>query len=383
MEREGRAFADDSSNIDPITLEIVQGTVESARKEMELQVERTARSVIIRERRDYRAAVFDRHGRNVSSASGAAHVDPILQNYALEDVHKGDDFIWNDPYKSAGGLTHLPDICITQPVFFEGELAGYTQIQGHVLDIGGIAPGSIAIGATDIFQEGIIIPPVKLYDRGEVVDPLYRTIINNTRFPDDLRGDIDAEVMACRVGVRRFLGLLEMYGRELVDDALEEVLEACARPLRETVLPLIPDGRFEFEDFVEINGAAPAESRKFIRLRVAMYKRDGQLIFDFTGTDSQSLASINIPGNERYYVKYLVSIFRTLVPDVIFNAGTLRVIECVLPRGTVLSAEYPASCSFRANTLFRIPDLCMGALAKALGGRGAGSSDTRSVWRWL
>jgi N-methylhydantoinase B len=110
MEREGRFYRSTTTSVDPITLEIVQGTVESARKEMELQIEHTARSIIIRERRDYRAGVFDRHGRNVSSASGAAHVDPILQNYPLDQVREGDVFIWNDPFKSAGGLTHLPDI---------------------------------------------------------------------------------------------------------------------------------------------------------------------------------------------------------------------------------------------------------------------------------
>ena len=106
-----------SSEVDPITLEIVGGTVESMRREMELQIERTARSVVIREGRDYRAAIFDRHGRNISSASGAAHVDPILDNYGPDEVEDGDVFIWNDPYKSAGGLTHLPDLCLTQPVF--------------------------------------------------------------------------------------------------------------------------------------------------------------------------------------------------------------------------------------------------------------------------
>ena len=162
----------ETPNIDPITLELVAGTIESARREMELQIERTARSVVIREGRDYRAGIFDRRGRNVSSASGAAHVDPILQNYGPDQVHDGDVFIWNDPFKSAGGLTHLPDLCVTQPIFRQGELVGYAQAFGHMTDVGGLKPGSVMIGATDIHQEGIIIPPVKLYSRGEVVEPL-------------------------------------------------------------------------------------------------------------------------------------------------------------------------------------------------------------------
>ncbi len=371
---------DTALEVDSILLELIGGTVESTRREMELQIERTARSVVIREGRDYRAAIFDRHGRNISSASGAAHVDPVLQNYDISEVHDGDVFIWNDPFKSEGGLTHLPDLCITQPVFFEGELVAYVQAYGHVTDVGGLVPGSVMIGATDIHQEGIIIPPVKIMSRGKMIEPLYRTILNNSRYPDDVRGDLDAEIMACKTGLVRVRDLFERYGPETVDACFEELLERCAKALREVAFPLIPDGSYPFEDFVEIVGAVPAESRKFIRLKVTMIKKEDHVTFDFTGTDSQSMAAINIAGNERYYVKYVVSIFRNLVPDTIFNGGALRAISCVLPKGTVLSAEYPASASCRAFTLFRLPEVCLGALGRAIPDLVTGSSDTRSVW---
>lgn len=366
--------------VDPITLEIIGGTVESTRKEMELQIERTARSVVIREGRDYRAAIFDRQGRNISSASGAAHVDPILQNYDITDVEEGDVFIWNDPFKSAGGLTHLPDLCITRPVFWQGELVAYAQAYGHVTDIGGLTPGSVMIGATDIHQEGIIIPPVKIFSRGEVIEPLYKLILNNSRYPDDVQGDLDAEIMACNTGAERIRGLFERYGPEVVDACFEELLERCARALRAVAFPSIPDGSYPFEDFIEIAGAVPQEKRKFIRLKVTMIKEGDHVTFDFTGTDKQSLAAINIAGDERYYVKYVVSIFRNMLPDTIFNGGATRAISCVLPRGTVLSAEYPASASCRAFTLFRLPELCLGALGRAVPDLVTGSSDTRSVW---
>lgn len=366
--------------VDPITLEIIGGTVESTRREMELQIERTARSVVIREGRDYRAAVFDRHMRNISSASGAAHVEPILENYPIEEVEEGDVFIWNDPFKSAGGLTHLPDLCITQPVFWKGGLVAYVQAYGHVTDIGGLTPGSVMIGATDIHQEGLIIPPVKIFSRGEVVEPLYRTVLNNSRYPDDVQGDLDAEIMACRIGDARIRGLFERYGAAVVDDCFEELLERCARALREVAFPQIPDGEYPFEDFVEITGAVPQESRKFIRLKATMIKKKDHVTFDFAGTDGQSPASINIAGSEHYYVKYLVSIFRNLLPDTIFNGGATRVISVKLPKRTVLSAEYPASASCRAFTLFRLPEVCLGTLGRALPSATPGSSDTRSVW---
>jgi N-methylhydantoinase B len=330
------------------------------------------------EGRDYRAGIFDRHGRNVSSASGAAHVDPILQNYEREEVEEGDVFIWNDPFKSAGGLTHLPDLCVTQPVFWQGELVAYAQAYGHVTDIGGLAPGSVMIGATDIHQEGIIIPPVKLVSKGKIVEALYRTILNNSRYPADVQGDLDAEIMACRLGAARIEGLFERYGAATVDACFEELLERCARALREVAFPQIPDGEYPFEDFIEIAGAVPAEPRAFIKLKVVMIKKGDHVTFDFSDTDAQSKASINIAGDERYYTKYVVSIFRNLVPDTIFNGGAVRAISCKLGKRTVLSAEYPSSDSCRAFTLFRLPELCLGALGRSLDGQVPGSCDTRT-----
>lgn len=369
-----------NSRLDPITLEIIGGTIEASRREMELQVERTARSVVIREGRDYRAGIFDGQGRNVSSASGAAHVDPILNYYPLEEIEDGDVFVWNDPFKSAGGLTHLPDICITQPVMWRGKLVAYAQCFGHVSDVGGLAPGSVTISATDIHQEGIIIPPVKLVNAGKINDALYRTIINNSRYPSDVQGDLDALIMACRVGVARTRDLFDRYGEETLEIAFEELLERCARALREVAFPQIPDGVYPFEDFVEVAGAVPAETRNYLRLKVTMTKQGDHVTFDFDGTDAQSKAAINIAGDERFYVKYIVSIFRNLVPDTIFNGGATRAISVKLPEGTLLSAKYPASASCRAYTLFRLPELCLGALSRALGGRTPGSSDTRSTW---
>ncbi|GIW05560.1 MAG: 5-oxoprolinase [Dehalococcoidia bacterium] len=368
--------------VDPIVVELVQGTVESARREMEQQIERTARSIIIRERRDYRAAVFDRHGNNVSSASSAAFVDPITQTFAPEDIHEGDVFLWNHPFRSAGGITHLPDLCLTQPVFWQGELEGYVQAFGHVLDIGGLTPGSIAIEATEVFQEGLLIPPVKLYAGGVRNEALVATILANTRFPEELRGDLDAEALALRVGVRRLSELLARVGRETVRAAFEACLERCALALRERVVARIPEGTAAFEDFVELNGAAPAEERRFIRLRVALRREGARLVFDFRGTDRQAQAAINIAGTPKYYAKYLMSIFRPLVGEVILNSGALRVLEVELEEGSVLQARPPAASAYRAVTLFRIPDLCMGVLAKAMGGWGAGGADTRSPWRY-
>lgn len=366
--------------ISPILLEVIEGTIESSMVEMNLQVDRTARSTVIREQHDHRAGIFDARGRSVSSVSFAANVDPILNRYPPEGIREGDIFIWNDCYKSEGGITHLPDICVTTPVVYEGMVMAFVQVFGHVEDVGGIVTGSLPITSTEIYQEGIMIPPVKLYDQGRLNNPLYETILNNSRFPDSLRGDIDAEVSSLKIGVRRLTEILNRYGREAVEECFEFLLERCARDLKEVAFPQIPDGVYPFEDFLEYGGIVAAEPRRFLRIKATLTKTPDQVTFDFTGTDAQVKGSLNWPGNERYYAKFLGTLFKPLIPEVIINDGALRVIRVISPKGTLLSPEFPAACSNRHWTLLRMMDTGMGCLAKALRGQVPGASEAITIW---
>lgn len=361
--------------MEPILLELIEGALESARREVELQIARTARSTAVREQGDHRAGIFDASGRSVTSLSVAPTPTPVIEKFA-GSIRPGDVFIFNDCYKSHGGITHLGDICITVPVFFDGTIVAYVQDFGHVKDIGGTTPGSAPIDATSIFQEGLMIPPVRLYDAGVRNAALYDTILNNSRFPGEVRGDIDAFVSACSLAVERVIDLCERHGREVVETVFEFLLERCARDLRDTVLPQIPDGTYEFEDFVEFEGVVAHEPRKFIRLRVALIKRPGEVVFDFTGTDAQVAGPLNYPGSESYYAKFLGALFKIYAPDIVINDGVNRVIGCVVPRGTVVSPEFPAPCAWRTWPMLRMLDVGMGALAKATGGRVPGSSET-------
>ncbi len=363
--------------VNPILLEIVEGTIESSRKEMELQVERTARSTVIREQHDYRAAVFDRRGRGISAVSSAANVEPVLEGFA-EDVQEGDLFIWNDPYKG-GGISHLPDICITAPALWEGRIIAFIQVYGHVHDVGGVSPGSMPLDASEVFQEGLLIPPVKLYEQGRLNQALYQTILNNSRYPQMLQGDLDAEIAACHVGVRRVRELVGRYGLEAVEKCFDLLLARCARTLREEVLPQIPEGEYPFEDFIETAGMSRQKLSEFVRMKVTLRKKPGHTVFDFAGTDDQASVSINCPASEEYYVKYLSCILRLLAPEIVMNDGQKKVLEASIPKGTILSPKFPASCSNRHWTIFRLTEVCMGALVKALAGGGTGSSDTRCV----
>ncbi len=306
-------------SVSPILLEIVEGTMESSRKEMELQVERTACSTVIREQHDYRAAVFDRRGRGISAVSSAANVRPILKGFT-EEIQEGDIFIWDDPYKD-GGISHLPDLCITAPVFWESQVVAFIQVYGHTHDVGGMRPGSMVLDATDIFQEGFIIPPVKLYERGKLNSALYQTILNNTRYPEMLQGDLDAEIAACKIGIRRVSELVHRYGLEVVEECFDALLSRCAQTLKEEVLPQIPDGNYSFEDFIETSGMSSKEGLEFVRMKVTLRKQEDHIVFDFTGTGEQLNVSINCPADAAYYVKYLSCILRLLAPNIVMNDG--------------------------------------------------------------
>jgi N-methylhydantoinase B len=351
----------------PILFEIIEGALESARREMEAIVDRTARSTIVREQHDHRAGIFNAAGQSVTALSFASTPTPIISRFS-DRTYEGDIFIFNDVYKSDGGITHLPDICITVPVFHEGSVVGWIQVFGNVNDIGGLTPGSVPLAATEVFQEGLIIPPVKLYDRGVRNEALYETILNNSRFPDDLQGDIDAFINACKIGAQRVEEVIARYGRTTVEETWQMLLNRCARDLRDVVFPMIPDGTYEFEDFCEYEDVQPLEPRRFIRLRAKLIKTPDKVVFDFTGTDEQVIGSLNWPGNESYYAKSLSTLFKAFAPDMVVNDGVNQVIECVVPKGTVLNPHYPAACSWRTFPLLRILDIGLGLIGRAVGG---------------
>lgn len=355
------------AEFEPILAEIIEGALESARREMEIQVERTARSTIVREQHDHRSGIFNAKGQSVTALSFASVPTPIMSKFA-GDIYEDDIFLYNDAYKSDGGITHLGDMCLTKPVFLDGDIVAYIQVFGHVNDIGGITPGSVPLAAWEIYQEGIMIPPVKLYDRGVRNEALYETILNNSRFPDDLRGDIDAFANACNIGVSRVHELCGRYGIAAVEQTFEILLDRCATTLKEQVFPLIPDGSYAFEDFCEYVDVQPREPLNFVKLKATMTKTAEEVVFDFAGTTRQIKGSLNWPGNGPYYAKFMGTLFKSFAPDMVVNDGVNRVVRCELPKGTVLSPEYPAAVGWRTFPMLRILDVGLGILGKASGG---------------
>src|SRR2546426_7889257 len=199
--------------VDPIVLQIVEGTLASVEAEVEAAIERTSRSPMIREARDFRAGIHDRRCRKLTGRSYSALVQPIVRDFPVDTMRPGDVYFHNDVYASEGDIGHLPDLCVTVPVFHGGEVVAFVQAFGHHDDIGGAVPGSMPSHATSAYQEGLIVPPGRLHHAGRANEDVIRILVRNSRLPDSLRGDLYSEVAACRTGAERLGDLFRRYGR--------------------------------------------------------------------------------------------------------------------------------------------------------------------------
>ena len=216
----GGRLTEPGTTVDPILVEIVQGTLASVEMEVETAIARTSRSPMIRDAHDFRAGIHDRQLRKLTGRSYSALVHPIARDFPLEEMREGDVFFHNDVYESEGGIGHLPDLCVTVPVFHGGEVVAFVQAFGHHDDIGGAVPGSMPSNATTVFQEGLLVPPIRLWDAGVPNRSALRIMTRNSRMPDSLAADLDAECSACLMGARRLADLFARYGRDTVEDGL-------------------------------------------------------------------------------------------------------------------------------------------------------------------
>jgi N-methylhydantoinase B len=361
--------------IDPIVLEIVEGTLASAEAEVEAAIERTSRSPMIREARDFRGGIHDRHCRKLTGRSYSALVQPIVRDFPIDTMQPGDVFFHNDVYQSEGGIGHLPDLCVTVPVRHEGEVVAFVQAFGHHDDIGGSVPGSMPSHGTSYYQEGLIVPPVRLYERGKPNVDLMRVMVRNSRLPDSLRGDLDAEVAACRMGAERVADLFRRYGREQVERCFDAILERTTETYRRELLSKIPDGRYVWEDYAEHDGVDPP---RLHTQRITLTKADERLIIDFTGTSPQAKGPINHAGNYAdgvFLKKWLAPILRNLadsperMSELDVNEGVVPLIELRFPEpGTLLTPIFPAPVNARTFVILRLLGILAGVLAKATGG---------------
>ena len=380
-------FAAVGSKVDPITLQIVEGTLASIEAEVEAAIERTSRSPMIRDQHDFRAGLHDRYARKLTGRSYSAMVNPIVRDFPLDTMREGDVYFHNDVYLSEGSIGHLPDLCSTVPVLFAGEVVAFVQAFGHHDDIGGAVPGSMPAHATSIFQEGLMIPPIKLYDAGQLNTEAYKIIFRNTRLPHGLQGDIDGEIAACRMGAQRMVELFERYGRDTVEACFEALLEKCADTYRREILPKIPDGTYVWEDYVEHDGIDPP---KLYQIRMRMTKTADKITLDLRGTHPQTKGPINWPGNYcegRFLKKWIAVVLRNLADtperaaEIDVNEGICDVLDIIFPdEPTIVSPVFPAPTNARSFTILRLIGIFAGVLAHAVEGRMPADQETIRYW---
>lgn len=375
--------------VDPILLEIVEGTLASVEAEVEDAIGRTARSPMIRDQHDFRAGIHDRRLRKLTGRSYSALVDPIVRDFPMEAMAPGDVYFHNDVYLSEGGIGHLPDLCVTVPVFAPaddtdaGEVVAFVQAFGHHDDIGGRVPGSMPSDALSVFEEGLMVPPIKLEDRGVRNEAAVRIMTRNSRLPDHLAGDLDAEIAACRMGARRLEDLFARYGRRSVEACFDAILDRTTETFRREILSKIPEGTWVWEDYAEHDGVDPP---RLHTQRITLTRTADKLILDLTGTSPQAKGPINHAGDYAdgvFLKKWLAPILRNLAdtPDRMaeldVNEGVVPLIDIVFPpKGTLVTPIFPAPTNARTFVILRLLGVFAGVLAKAVDGRMPADQET-------
>src|SRR5687768_12641946 len=386
--------------VDPVVVEIVEGSLASIEMEVETAIGRTARSPMIRDAHDFRAGIHDAKLRKLTGRSYSALVHPVARDFPLETMRPGDVFFHNDVYESEGGIGHLPDLCVTVPVFVADDsvpgghaVVAFVQAFGHHDDIGGAVPGSMPSHATSVFEEGLMVPPIKLWDQGVPNQAALRIMTRNSRMPDSLAADLDAECSACLMGSRRLTELFDRYGRATVEACFDAIIDKTTETYRREILAKIPDGTYVWEDYAEHDGV---DEPKLHTQRITLTKEptggpgpgDGgpRLVIDFTGTAPQAKGPINHCGDYvggNFLKKWLAPILRNLadsperMAELDVNEGVVPLIEMRFPdKGTLLTPIFPAPTNARTFVILRLLGVLAGVVAKAVDGQMPADQET-------
>ena len=357
VESNPKAF--EAVHIDPVTLDIIENALRNARVEMDTTLVRTAMSPGIREQGDAFPLIADPKGRMIVGQFGS-YIGPFLDGYE-GTVEQGDMIMLSDPYSVGGAISHSNDWLVLLPVFKDGRLIAYTSMFGHQSDIGGMVPGSMPINATSIFQEGVRIPPVKIFDKGVYNKDLVDLIMHQVRTPEWCRADLNALIGSCRVAARRVIEMTARFGDDVFISACEELLERNHRAMKQLIETQIGDEKVSFEDYICDDGMG----RGPYKIKCTMWRENGKVVLDFAGTDPQSSASINFFLNENmlrmFFGIYMIMVFD---PQILFNDGYYDLIDVRIPEGSLLKPRFPAALSGRTHALGRIFDILGGLLGQ-------------------
>ncbi len=375
-------MSDSAREISPYLLEVVRNALDTIADELALIVMRTAYSSIVRDAMDFSTAVCDANGATLAQGlTTPLHLGSFfdaMENLVAtqrESVKEGDVFVFNDPYLAAG--QHLPDIYIVRPVFIDGSIEAWTTTVAHHNDVGGIVPGSNSIGSTEIYQEGLRLPILKLIEAGRENRAIWDIISANVRLPDKVIGDLRAQLAACLIGEREIVDLFRRYGAPTLRRTFAMIHDYAER-LTRAEFAEIPDGTYRFANHIDGIGENPEP----IAFRVALTVKGDRVIVDWTGTSPQVRGGINSPVPFTKAAAYAA--IRSVLGSEVPNAqGFTRAVSVHAPPGTIANPLPPAACGARGITGFRMIDCVMGALAQALPKRvpadGSGGSTLPSI----
>ncbi|TAJ27434.1 hydantoinase B/oxoprolinase family protein [Bosea sp. (in: a-proteobacteria)] len=356
-------MTDRQQGIDPIRLEVIRNALVAASEEMSITIWRTSRSTVVREILDFSTAVFDANGNNIAqSARIPVHLNSmsdclrtILDRFIpLEQWQDGDVIVTNDPYS---GGQHLPDIQTFRPVFVDGKRVAIVGTLCHHVDVGGGAAGSYYANATEIFHEGIRIPPLRLVDKGVLNSGVFEMLLHNLRQPDETRGDLNAQIAALGIGERAVARMARKYGAASLEAAMAAILDGSEAMMR-AALKALPDGEASFVELVDDDG----QSEEPITLAVRITKRGDTIALDFEGSSPQVRGPVNnTPAMTCSAVYY--ALLAALGGDIPANSGCYRPVTVTLPEGSVVNAVFPAPVAGRMVVNHRIATAVFGALA--------------------
>ncbi|MFT5840351.1 MAG: N-methylhydantoinase B [Flavobacteriales bacterium] len=346
-------------DVDIVTVDIIENALSNAREEMDAVLFRTAMSPGIREQGDCFPMIANKDGKMVVGQFGS-FIHGFLEAYTGQ-LEEGDVILTNDPYMTNAAVSHLPDWIVLVPIFKEGRHIAWSAMFGHMSDNGGMVPGSIPIKAESIFQEGIRIPPTKLYKKGVLQSDLLDLILHNVRTPQWNRFDLNALVAACNTAAKRCVEISERFGDDMFYSTMEIMLERNHVAMEAIINMLVPEEPRTFVDYVCDDGVGMGP----YKIQCKMWREGSRAIFDFAGTDPQANSSINFYLNEDMFKMFFGSFTINLVdPQIVFNDGFYDLVDVHIPAGSLLKPNFPAALSGRTHALGRIFDVMGGLLGQ-------------------
>ena len=346
-------------DVDAVTVDIIENALRNVREEMDAVLFRTAMSPGIREQGDCFPMVANRDGKMVVGQFGS-FIHGFMEAYdgQLED---GDIILTNDPYMCNAAVSHLPDWIVLVPIFKDGRHMAWSAMFGHMSDNGGMVPGSIPIKAETIYQEGIRIPPTKLYKKGVLQEDVLELILHNVRTTEWNRFDLNALVAACRTAAKRCVEIADRFGDDVFFTTMQIMLDRNLEAMRAIINMIVPETPSYFEDYVCDDGVGKGP----YKIACKMWREGDVAIFDFAGTDPQAKSSINFYMNEEMFKMFFGSFTINLFdPHILFNDGFYELVDVRIPEGSLLKPKFPAALSGRTHALGRIFDVMGGVLGQ-------------------